>query len=263
MKRFKMTLAMGLLALSTLLTGCMGFVDTGTVGVRTAFGETSPNEEGQGFYTSFASSLDIYTIKQVAIELNDMRPKAKDNLSLKELDATVYYTIDPNKVADMAIKYKGQSYREGVGHDWLPMYNLVQRQARSVLEKQVSHHDSLVIHQKRDEIEKASVVELQAALDLEDPGVFKVERITIVKALTDDSIEDSIRKVVQAQKENEAMRYKIETAEKQAELNKTLNSTYTQSYLQHEYNVAINECAKNPGCTMIIGNPSGQILNLK
>lgn len=263
MNRFKSMFTVGLLALSSMLTGCMGFIDTGTVGVRTAFGETSTVEEQQGFYTNFASSLDIYTVKQVALELNDMRPKAADNLSLKELDATVYYTVDPNKVADMAIKYKGQSYRGGMGEDWLPAYNLVQKQARSVIEKQVANIDSLVVHLKREDIEKAAVAKLQDALDKEDPGVFRVERITIVKAVTDDSIEESIRKVVQAQKENEAMTYKIETAEKQAQLNQKLNSTYTSSYLQHEYNVALTECAKRAGCTMIVGNPSGQILNLK
>jgi regulator of protease activity HflC (stomatin/prohibitin superfamily) len=263
MKRFKFMFTVGLLALSSMLTGCMGFIDTGTVGVRTSFGETNPVEEGQGFYTNFVSSLDIYTVKQVALELNDMRPKAADNLSLKELDATVYYTVDPSKVAELAIKYKGQSYREGMGDDWLPAYNLVQRQARSVIEKEVANITSLVVHSKREDIEKASVSRLQEALDKEDPGVFKVERITIVKAVTDDSIEESIRKVVQAQKENEAMTYKIETAEKQAQLNQKLNSTYTSSYLQHEYNVALTECAKRVGCTMIVGNPSGQILNLK
>lgn len=263
MNRFKSALTIGLLALSSIMTGCMGFIDTGTVGVRTAFGETSTAEEGQGFYTNFASTLDIYTVKQVAIELNDMRPKAADNLSLKELDATVYYTVDPAKVADMAIKYKGQSYRASAGEDWLPAYNLVQKQARSVIEKQVANIDSLVVHSKREDIEKAAVAKLQEVLDREDPGVFRVEQITIVKAVTDDSIEDSIRKVVQAQKENEAMTFRIETAEKQAQLNQKLNSTYTPSYLQHEYNMALTECAKRAGCTMIVGNPAGQILNLK
>lgn len=253
-----------LAAMTMLTTGCMGFIDTGTVGVRTAFGETSSQEETQGFYTNFLSSLDIYTVKQVAVELNDMRPKAGDNLSLKEFDATIYYSIDPNKVADMAIKYKGQSAKfDGFGEDWLPMYNLVEKQARSVLEKQVSKVESLVVHQKRDEIEKSALVALQEILDREDPGVFKVEQITVVKAITDDSIEESIRNVVQAQKENEAMEYRIKTAEKQAQLNKELNSTYTPSYLQHEYNLALLECSKRASCTMIVGNPDGQILNIK
>lgn len=245
-----------------LLTGCMGFVDTGNVGVRTSFGETSAQEEGPGFYTNFLSTLDIYTTKQVAIDLKGLHPKAHDNLSLKELDATVYYTIAPDKVADMAIKYKGQSasYDRDV---FLPMYSYVERQAQSILEKQISKVDSLVVHQKRDEIEKDTVAKLQSVLDADDPGVFKIERVTIVKALTDDSIEQSIRQVVQAQKENEAMTFRIETAKKQAELNEKLNSTYTPSYLQHEYNVALTECAKRASCTMIVGNPSGQILNLK
>lgn len=262
MKRFFSSIS--LVATMLLMTGCMGgIIDTGSVGVRTMFGDTNLTEEGPGFYTSVVSSVDVYTTKEVAVELIDMKPKAGDNLSLKELDATVYYTVDPNKIADLAVKYKGQSMSAGMGEGWLPMYLLVEKEAQSAISDQISKVDGLVIHRERKQIEKATIEQLQKTLDAKDPGAFTITRVIITNALTDESVEDSIRKVVQAQKENEAMKFKIETAEKQAQLNKELNSTYTPSYLQHEYNLALQKCAENPGCTMIVGNPDGQILNLK
>lgn len=252
-------LVVGLL-LSLSLVAC-GFVDTGEVGVRTEFGNTNPVEEGQGFYTSVVSNLDIYTVKQVAISLTNLTPKAHDNLSLRDLDVTVYYSVNPNKVADLSIKYKGQSiYKEG---SYLPAFNLVSRQAQSAISKEVSEIDSLIIHQKRDELEKGTKERLQAVLDAEDPDTFRVEQVTVVNALTDSSIEASIRDVVKAQKNNEAMDYRIKAAEKQATLNEKLNQTYTAPYLQHEYNLALSACAQRASCTMIVGNSAAQILNIK
>ncbi|MPS48514.1 SPFH domain-containing protein [Methylobacillus sp.] len=248
--------------MSSMLTAC-GFIETGEVGVRTTMGETSPNEETQGFYQSVVGSVDVYTIKQFAIDLEDLKPKAGDNLSLRELDATFYLRVDPAQVADLAIKYKGQSWRSGSGEAWIPGYNLLRRQATAALEKEVAKIDSLEIHKKRDVIEKATHARLQSVLDAEDPGMFIVENVTIGKALTDESIEESIRKVVQAQKDDEAMTIKQSIATKQAALNASLNQTYTPSYLQHEYNEALKECAKNSNCTLVVGNPAGQILNLK
>jgi regulator of protease activity HflC (stomatin/prohibitin superfamily) len=250
------------LSMAMLFTAC-GFVDTGNVGVRTQFGNTELVEEGQGFYTNVLSSLDIFTFKQIAIDIDNLTPKAKDNLSLQDLDFTVYYNVKPEMIADLSVKYKGQSARNGTGDEWKPMYVYVKRQATSAIEKEIANVDSLEIHQERDIIETATKERLQALLDQDDEGVFKIERVTITRAITDSTIEESIQQVVQAQKENEAMTFKINTAQKQAELNNKLNTTYTAAYLRHEYNVALSECAVSEHCTMIVGATENALINIR
>lgn len=242
-----------LVAAMSMLTGCFGFVDDGEVGVRTQFGKVDLNEVNPGFTTWFASSLDKYTIKETSIDLKDMTPKAGDNLSLRDMDVAVYYTTNPNKIADLQLKYKGQSAQLEDSTN-VSGYFLVSNQAKTVVQDEVSKYQSLVIHTKRDLIETNIKAALQANLDETDPGAFKITRIAVSKITTDAAIEDSIRKVVQAQKDNEAMTYKVETATKQAQLNGKLNDTYTAAYLQHEYNVALTECAKRASCTMIVGD---------
>lgn len=251
--KYKSTIVMGLLAASTLmLTGCFGYVPDGSVGVRTQFGKVDLNEVQPGFTTWFASSLDEYTVKETAFLLENLTPKAGDNLSLREMDVSVYYTTDPTRIADLQLKYKGQSPK--IEGEYISGQNLVATQARTVVQDEVSKHQSLVIHTKRNLIEDNVKAALQAKLDENDPGAFKITRIAVSKITTDAAIEESIRKVVQAQKNNEAMTYQLEVAAKQAQLNNKLNDTYTPAYLQHEYNQALTACAQRASCTMIVGD---------
>jgi regulator of protease activity HflC (stomatin/prohibitin superfamily) len=246
----------------TQLTAC-GFVESGNVGVRTAFGETSTTEEGVGFYTSIIGSVDEFSVKEIPIALQNMTPKAKDNLSLKDLDVTVYYQVQSDKIADLQIKYAGASV-EGSDGKMLPAFNLVSSQAQDVIQKRVSTFDSLVIHQHRDELGEGIKQQLQELMNASDPNTFKITRVVVKNVLTDGGIEESIRKNVTAQKELEAMKYRLETADKQAQLNAKLNQTYTKEYLQHEYNEALKACASNQHCTMIVGTDSATpLVNLK
>lgn len=104
--------------LCTLLSGCFGTIDTGHVGVRTTFGKVDTEELQQGMYSALLSSVREFTAKEISVQLNNLTPKAKDNLSLKDLDVTIYYTIKPTVIAEMDIKYQGQGYySEGL---WYP-----------------------------------------------------------------------------------------------------------------------------------------------
>jgi regulator of protease activity HflC (stomatin/prohibitin superfamily) len=146
----------------------------------------------------------------------------------------------------------------------MPAYNLVRTQAQTVIQDEVSKHQSLTIHTKRNLIEENVKVALQESLDETDNGAFTITRVAVRQVLTDASIEDAIRKVVQAQKEDEAMNFKLDVAKKQAQLNESLNRTYTPAYLQHEYNMALQTCAENEKCTMVVGLESAQpLLNMR
>lgn len=234
----------------------VGTIQTGNVGVKTTLGTVATNEVTPGLYfiVPLIQSIDHYTAKETAVDLENLTPKAKDNLSLKDLDISVFYKVSDSHVADLSIKYRGQStYDKGIYH---PAHNLVASLARGAAYDQVAKLDSLVIHTKRDQIESGIKSALQAELEAADKGVFTITRVVVRSVVTDPSIEQSIRNAVAAQKQLEQIEIQNQIALKQAEIkvteargiaeaNRVINSTLTREYLQHETNQVLAEFAKN------------------
>ncbi|WKZ86284.1 SPFH domain-containing protein [Ralstonia pickettii] len=272
MKKLFIGLAM---LFSLALTGCGGTINTGNVGVRTSFGKVDPQEVHEGIYVAILSHVDEYTVKETSIELENLQPRARDNLTLKDLDATVYYKTNPSKIAEFVSTHSGQSAVMKGENFARPGYFLVQNIAKGQLSDEVSKLDSLTLHQNRQKLEDAVRASVQAELD-KDPtvrGTFEVTRVVVRTIMTDPTIEDAIRQAVSAQKQLEAKEKQIEIAKKDAEIEKTrasgkaaanaaLNQTLTKDYLQHEYNEALLACAQRAGCTMIVGSAGNTLLNV-
>lgn len=262
-------------AASLLSMGGCGFIDTGNVGVETRFGQVNAQEVQPGFYTAILSSVDEFNVKEASMDLNDLKPKAKDNLSLQDLDISVYYTVNPNQVADLYIKYAGQHERAGWG-PWYPAWGVVSRTVRDVVYGEVAKHDSLTLHTKRDELANNVLAALQVELDKDDKGTFTVTKVLIRALNTDASIEASIQKNVQAQKDLEQKATQVEIAKKDAEIEvarargiaesqRIINSTLTKEYLQHEQNKAMLKFAESGQSTTVMfpyGTQMNTLVNL-
>jgi regulator of protease activity HflC (stomatin/prohibitin superfamily) len=242
----------------------VGTIQTGNVGVRTTIGTVNPEEVQPGLYFKIPllQRVDEYTAKETSADLENLTPKAKDNLSLKDLDVSVYYKVADQSVADLAIKYSGQSVRRDTGI-WFPAYNLVASLARGAVYDQVAKLDSLVMHTNREQIETGVKESLQKELNAADKGVFTITRVVVRSVVTDQSIEASIRAAVAAQKELEQITIQNQIAVKRAEIkiteakgiaesNRIINSTLTREYLQHELNEVLAEFAKKGGSSVII-----------
>ena len=252
----KKIIASLMLLVSFALTGC-GTIESNEVGVRTTWdGEVKLQEEGQGLYFAVLSSMESYSTKEITVELDDMSPKAGDNLSLADMDVEVFYTIEPSGVAEMEVKYSGKSASVGFGAD-LPMYYLVRSTARDAIYDTVSKYDSLVVHQSRDEIGGAIRERVQTKLDINDPNMFKVTRVIIRDVKTDPSIEKSIRLAVQKGKELDAKNIELEIAKKQKEINDAVTLSLSKEILrQYELDAMVEACSK--GNTCIIDFTGGQ-----
>ena len=261
------------LLVSVTLVGC-GVIDEGNVGVRKTFGKVGSEPLGTGFYTSVMSSVTEYTTKEANIELQNLTPKAKDNLSLKDMDVAVYYKTRGSMVPALTVKYIGQSgCRDSV---CFPGSIMVESVARSVVYDTVSRYDSLVIHTKRDELENAIKESIQRELDNNDPQTFTVTRVVARSIVTDPAIEESIKAAVAAQKELEQMAVQEEIAVKTAQIeitkargiseaNKIINNSLTPEYLQHEANEALKMFAEKGANTVVVpANMSiAPLLNIK
>lgn len=257
-----------IIAIFASLSACQK-VETGQVGVRTTFtGDVKMQELDQGFYTHIFSSIDNYTVKEITVELMDMQPKAKDNLTLADLDLEVYYTIDPSEVAETKVKYSGRDRKsdDGVfGGIWFPAYDLVRSTARAASYNTISQYDSLTIHQQRDKIKEEIRKETQDVLNRTDPNLFTITKVIIRDVKTDQSIEESIKLAVARNKELEAKEIELDIAKKQVEINEAVTSSLTPEILEQLKFEVIREACQKGTCILSLNGDSGAVpvLNVK
>jgi regulator of protease activity HflC (stomatin/prohibitin superfamily) len=110
----KITFAVIALSLLGLAMGSCGTIETGNVGIRTTLGKVAPDEIKPGLYFALpgVSSVSEFSAKEIALDLNDLTPKARDNLSLRDLDVTVYYRVANEAVSELYVKYASQHARD-------------------------------------------------------------------------------------------------------------------------------------------------------
>jgi regulator of protease activity HflC (stomatin/prohibitin superfamily) len=244
-------------------------IDTGQVGVQSQFGQISKAEIPAGVTTKLPmiTSIDSYNVRETTLDLNDLTPKAKDNLSLRELDVSVMYEVNSAKVADTVIEFAGQSpYNETLGV-YMPGQGIVTRLSREAVYTAVADMESLTIHQRREALSAAIKNALQVSLDRNAPDTFRVTNVAIRAVTTDESIEASIREAVQTQKQLETKvaqekvaeanaRIAITTAKGEAEANRILAQSLTPELLRKQANDAMYALARSGNSSTIV-LPSG------
>lgn len=248
------------------LTSC-GTIESGNVGVRTTLGKVNPEEVEPGLYFGIPGivTMQEFSAKEIALDINDLTPKARDNLSLRDLDVTVYYRVLPAAIADLYVKYAAQHGFQDGGKTRvsLPAYGLLTRLARNVVYEQSAKIDSLVMHTQRDELALAVQRTLQAELDTNDKGVFTISRVVIRQLTTDPAIEKAIQDSVSAQKQLETTKQRIAIAEAEAQVeikkaegiakaNQIINQSLTREYLQHESNLVLQKFAEKGGASTVV-----------
>ncbi len=261
----RVALALVLMALVAAGASSCGTIESGNVGVRTTLGKVNPEEIEPGVYLGVPgiSRVQEFSGKEIALDLNDLTPKARDNLSLRDLDVTVYYRVATGSIADLYVKYAGQHTRDEGSRVTLPAYAMLQRLTRNSIYEQASRIDSLVMHTQRDELAAAVRKSLQIELDTNDKGVFTVTRVVIRALTTDPAIEKAIQESVAAQKQLETTKQRIAIAEAEAQVeikraegvakaNQIINQSLTREYLQHESNLALHKFAEKGGTTTVV-----------
>lgn len=254
-----------------LAVGC-GRIETGHVGVRTDFNKTIETTELQpGWYGAVFTSVDEFVIKETELALDDLKPKAKDNLSLKDLDVSVFYTVNPGMVADLLVKYSGMSQKGG--QYWYPAFSLVERVGRGAVYDATAQFDSLTIHTRRNELESAIHERVQSEMDKSDKGVFTVTKVIVRQVVTDPALEQAIQQSVQVQKQIEAKKGQIDLAKAEAErqrveaegtakANKILADSITDQYIRYKQVEALASFAKEGTHTVLLQPGAQPLVNI-
>ncbi len=245
-------------------TSC-GTIESGNIGVRTTLGKVNAEEVEPGVYLvlPLVSRVLEFSAKEIGVDLNDLTPKARDNLSLRDLDVTLYYRVRPDAIADLYVKYAAQHGRDDASRGYLPAYALLTRLGRNIIYEETSKLDSLLMHTKREELANAVQRGLQAELNKNDAGLFFVSRVVIRQLTTDPAIEKAIQESVAAQKQLETTKQRIQIAEAEAQVevkkaegiakaNQIINQSLTREYLQHESNLVLQKFAEKGGASTVV-----------
>lgn len=235
-------------AILALTSGCT-IVETGNIGIEKSFGKVTPMALPQGTYLTVMDTVFEVTTKEINFPINDLKPKSRDNLTLQDFDADIYFRVNPSMAPGLFIKYQGDyvlhsSIVEGGNDVGVVGYSRVSRAAREATYKAVATFDATTMHTKRAEIASAIQKALQAELEVSDPGAFVVTSVNVRNLLTDQAIENAIRaqvatdqeiaraakQVVLAQAQADIARAK---AQGQADANVILNNSLTPSLMAY------------------------------
>lgn len=210
-----------LVLLAWLIAACSQ-IDTGNVGVERTLGKVSPEALPPGVYFTMFKTVDEFTAKEVSFSLNDLTPKSRDNLTMKDVDIDIYYKITPSVIPGLFTKYQGdlvqhkQVVQDGTG-DLVVAYSRVSREAREAVYKAIAQLDATTMHTKRSELAEMVRAGLQRELDANDKGAFTVTAVNVRNLLTDPAIEAAIRQRAETDQAIEKKRKEVELAKAEAE----------------------------------------------
>lgn len=278
-----MTLTHRLLTLGAALSlAACSQIDTGNVGVERTLGKVGTEALVPGVYFTLFKNVDEFTTKEVSFQLNDMTPKSRDNLTMKDVDIDIYYKTTPASVPALYIKYQGDVVQhneivKGGTRDLVVAFSRVSREAREAVYKSMAELDATTMHTKRTELSEMVRSRLQAELENNDQGAFVVTAVNVRNLLTDPAIEAAIRSRAETDQAIEKKRKEVELAKAEAErlivqaqgearANEIISASLTPSLkdiklaeIQRDTALAL---ASKPGNTVLLGGHATPLVNV-
>jgi regulator of protease activity HflC (stomatin/prohibitin superfamily) len=266
MKRIASLSVLTLVAAAVMSTGCTR-VETGEVGVRIGFDKQI--QQGELLPGSFNQTIigDVLTfpIKDVNVVLENMTPVAKDNSTMKDLDAVVVYNINPQSVAEL-YSTKNKAFHAEFRGDTYVMYNYVVQNARNAIYKAARKYEALDMADNRSDMEKFIQEEIQKNLaDEKLDGSITISQVLIRNVVPADSVVESANALVRAKNELKQKEVEVKTAEAESRRMAALanNSSSSIAFMQAQAMLNISEGIKSGRVQTIVvpSNFTGLMLN--
>jgi regulator of protease activity HflC (stomatin/prohibitin superfamily) len=240
---------LSVVAAAVALTSACTRIETGEVGVRVGFDKQV--QSGELLPGSFNQVLigDVLTfpIKDVNVTLNDMTPVAKDNSTMKDLDAVVVYNINPQQVAEL-YSTKNKAFHAEFKGDTYVMYNYIVQNARNAIYKAARKYDALDMADARNEMEKFIQDEIVRNLAEEKlDGTIMISQVLIRNVVPADAVVASANELVRSKNELKQKEVEVQTAKKEAERMAALanNSASSIAFMNAQAALNISEGIKN------------------
>jgi regulator of protease activity HflC (stomatin/prohibitin superfamily) len=243
----KRILTLGILGAAILMTGCTR-IETGEVGVRVGFDkQVKPGELLPGSFNQvLIGDVLTFPVKDVNVVLENMTPVAKDNSTMKDLDAVVVYNINPQNVAEL-YSTKNKSFHAEAKGDTYVMYNYVVQNARNAIYKAARKYEALDMADNRTEMENFIKEEITRNLAEEKlDGSIMINQVMIRNVLPSDTVVESANALVRAKNELKQKEVEVKTAEAESRRMAALanNSGSSIAFMQAQAMLNISEGIK-------------------
>jgi regulator of protease activity HflC (stomatin/prohibitin superfamily) len=237
-----------LVAAVALATGCTR-IETGEVGVRVGFDkQVKPGELLPGSFNQvLIGDVLTFPVKDVNVVLENMTPVAKDNSTMKDLDAVVVYNINPQQVAEL-YSTKNKSFHAESRGDTYVMYNYIVQNARNAIYKAARKYEALDMADNRTEMENFIKDEIQRNLAEEKlDGSITINQVMIRNVLPSDTVVESANALVRAKNELKQKEVEVKTAEAESRRMAALanNSGSSIAFMQAQAMLNISEGIKS------------------
>lgn len=254
--------------IGTLLVGGCTRIETGEVGVRIGFDkQVKPGELLPGSFNQvLIGDVLTFPVKDVNVTLENMTPLAKDNSTMKDVDMTIIYSINPNQVSEL-YSQKSKAFHAAANGDVFLMYNYIIQTARNALYKSAREYEALDMNDKRQEMEVKIRETIQASLTNEKlDSSITVSQVLIRNIQPADSVVRSANELVRAKNELLQKEVEVKTAEAEARRMAALANQSAQSieYMKAQAQLIVAEAVKAGKVhTIIIPHNLQMLGNLK
>ena len=260
---------LSLIAAAVLATGCTR-IETGEVGVRVGFDkQVQPGELMPGSFNQvIIGDVLTFPVKDVNVTLDNMTPVAKDNSTMKDLDAVVVYNINPQNVAEL-YSTKNKSFHAEHKGDTYVMYNYIVQNARNAIYKAARKYEALDMADNREAMERQIQEEIVRNLAEEKlDGSITISQVLIRNVVPADSVVASANDLVRAKNELKQKEVEVKTAEAESRRMQALAAGNTSQSLEFKRlqieevkAQAMLEAAKK-GSLMMVPVGSSPIINM-
>ena len=243
---------LSLIAAAVALTSACTRIETGEVGVRVGFdkqvksGELMPGTGFFGLHQVMIGDVLTFPVKDVNVVLENMTPVAKDNSTMKDLDAVVVYNINPQNVSEL-YSTKNKSFLAEFKSDTYVMYNYVVQNARNAIYKAARKYEALDMADNRTDMENFIKEEITRNLAEEKlDGSITISQVMIRNVLPSDTVVESANALVRAKNELKQKEVEVKTAEAESRRMAALanNSGSSIAFMQAQAMLNISEGIK-------------------
>jgi hypothetical protein len=184
------------LGLSISLSGCGSTsVAQGNFGLAKTMitGQIQDDVYKPGFTLGLISNINEYYGREDMIKIENIHPKDKDNVLLRDLDLVVTFVSNPAKAKDFIIKTNDVQEIDKVAHIGRVR---IDRDARNIIGESVRKFGSLDILNDPKVLEAQFKSDLQTNLDKEyGKGVFEIKDIKTSNILVAEALESRIQSI--------------------------------------------------------------------
>ena len=239
---------LSIVAAAVALTSACTRIETGEVGVRVGFdkqvkaGELEPGS----FNQVLIGDVLTFPYKDVNVVLDNMTPVAKDNSTMKEVDAVIVYNLNKNQAAEL-YSTKNKSFHAEFKGDTYLMYNYIVQNARNALYKATRKYEALDMADNRDNMENFIKEEITRNLAEEKlDSSITITQVMIRNVVPADSVVASANELVKSKNELKQKEIEVKTAEAESRRMAALanNSASSIKFMEAQAMLNISEGIK-------------------